>query len=624
MALVARYDTDGVTVETWGGSSFPTKAPREGKIQGMNMKADQGTVGMSAVPLPDPTGDHVLRGLRRTYWAETDGPADNEVIYDGYLQQRDYGRDEEHFTGSRRLITVNLVDLNTLLGTYLVQGAKDAAHGFRPDETNIERIQWALGSAFLPPINDFGGVATTGGVDMDGADLRGQNMANVIRDAAAVAGWQHFLYYDETEPTVNRVGLFFNPTEAPFWSSTLRFSNHPGDADDIRLAPGNFSALTFDFDSSKAPIQHRSPDTVYSGVIVEYDGGKKLYVDCEEIGLTTKDDYYVRQTTLPAPNIKTEAKARAYGYQFLRDHDHEQDTASVRILLPSSHAGLIKAGHRAQFRFDHFEPEYRTFQWWRVQDLTWAQKSRKWYWFDLELEPTPATAYMMSFLVQRGGSAYGSAIVPRGTDDGGMSYADGWAWLGGTYSWTGPGEYPMDVAYLAVGPTHTQWIWGGAPGLNGTARPTAFDLILTGASGPPVYLGDYPTTPGYLPVTGSTFWSPTLVAPAAGWMLCLLAGTRSGDILNSPYTVLGPSGAVTLRQTMSSDIIWGAPGGDTYPNTILVYKAVAAGETVTFTFSATGERTGWNTLVVFVPGTALAVADFAHSGSAGGTLPWSW
>lgn len=231
-------------------------------------------------------------------------------------------------------------------------------------------------------------------------------------------------------------------------------------------------------------------------------------------------------------------------------------------------------------------------------------------------------SYMMSFLIQRSDTAYGSGIVPRGTDDGGATYSDTFNWLGGTliYPQTPLSGYPMDVAFLEVGPEHVSWIWG--PSLAGTSRPTGFHLILTGATGPPVYLGDYPTTPGYTPSLPLTD-SPTLDAPDDGIMFCLAIGLRAGDVGIGPFIPIEPPGVVELRQTMASDGPVSDPGA-TYPNSILVYKAVAAGETVTFTFEDSGTKQYVNTLVVFVPGADWDIEEFTHSGSVGGGLGWSW
>ena len=371
MPLIITYSTGPGTTEVWG-------KPREGKVSGIVTATDQGTVGSSKLNLPDPAGDHVVRGLRRLYMSETDNPTDFEVIYDGYLGPREYGRDVEHILGSDRLVAVSLFDHNTLLSNYIIQGANNAANGVRPAETDLQRIAWLLGSPFTHPINDFGAIATSG-VGMDAADLRGQNAGNTLRDCGLISGRQWFLYYDESQAGPNRIGLFYNKPAREVWTSTLRISNHPGDAD---------GAVTFDCDSAVPPVQSRTPEHNISDVLIDYDGGQ-LFIACEEIGLTTRTDYYVKQLVVPAPNVKTLAMARRLGERLLRAHSSEEDSASVRLQLPSTKVGLIQPGHRIECRFDHFEPEYRAFTFWRVQELTWAQKSRKWYWVDLKMEALP-------------------------------------------------------------------------------------------------------------------------------------------------------------------------------------------------------------------------------------------
>lgn len=422
-----------------------------------------------------------------------------------------------------------------------------------------------------------------------------------------------------TTSTVGRYVLcYFDAASWDGYPSSISLSNVESEIDDSTV-------FGISDDTRLNRAGGRSP---VSGIVEEYMGG---YV--YEQDTTVGDTYVYRDVASPSINVKTAAAATAIAERELAELATPDDEVEAEIVVDEAHLndamhGMsinLRATHLPPFTEETSAPSYSTGQQMRIMRRQVRQLGPTKFGVRLWMTPMePTFAYMMSFLIQRGGSAFGADIRPRGTDDSGVTYSDPFTWLGGTYSWTGPGEYPMDVAYLETGPVHTQWVWGSFPGqgLAGTARPTGYHLILSGATGPPVYLGDYPTTPGYLPVTGSTFWSPTLNAPADGIMFCLLAGTQDGDLWTGPYVVTGPSGVVTLRDTMSHDIPFGDPGGDTYPNSILVYKVVTEGETVEFEFSG-GARTGWNTIVIFVPG-AVTIQEFTHSGSLGGSLPWSW
>ena len=345
--------------------------------------AKQGTVGTCTIEVPDTAGAITTHGLKRLYDVE-DACVGATMLWNGYLADRVIGRGAEGHKGTERSHTVNLVDLNTLLDNYLIDPDKTGA-GKRPAETDGERVSWLLGSGFLPQVHDHGCVNAYSGTQMDACDYTGQTAGDVLRDCGEHSGFNWFVYYDETWTTdTHRDALFYDKSEqSELFSSALRLSNVPGDAD---------GATTWDVCSDPAPEMTQDPSRVVDAILMEFTGGS-VFRKASDIGLTTTTDFYVRQKVAQSANTKSATAASTMADRQLIDNSKENITAKCAVLLPAAKAGLIKAGHRIECRFSHFDPPYNDWAWWRITQLTVRDDmpettgADKRYRLELELSP---------------------------------------------------------------------------------------------------------------------------------------------------------------------------------------------------------------------------------------------
>ena len=378
---------------------------RFGAIAGLVTKADQGTVGMSSLDVPDHDGSIAIRGLKRLY-VEDDACVSAGVLWNGYIGTRDVDRGD-FVTGSARTLHVSLVDLNTLLENYIIQDTATPANCKRPAEPDFVRVQWLL-STFLPQVHDHGCVATTQGAMMDACDYTGQTAGDVLRDCGTKSGRQWFVYYDEAWTTdSHKDALFYDDPRSESFTSTLQFSNVPGDADDV---------TTFEMCSDPQPTQHRSPDRVMSGVYQTYNGGAVMRRDTD-VNLDTHNTYYVREKVGASSNTTSADTARDLADRQLLENGSEEDTCSFSVLLPRDKAGLVQAGHRILCRFEHFEPEYRAFTWWRIDSLALHQddpETHDYYRLDIEASPAPPLVVHQVVLANMGYQGAGVAQMTPG------------------------------------------------------------------------------------------------------------------------------------------------------------------------------------------------------------------
>lgn len=564
--------------------------------------AEEGSVAISSLIIDDPNGDLEITGHRRMYIYESEAPIHDQVIFNGFVVNERTERGP-YRTGAGRQWVVDLADPNVLINRRIMNGA-DAN---RPAETDLARIQALLTMTELNTVDDDTyvntGATTTA---MDAVDYRGQNVGAYIDDCRQASGKNGYILYNET---VGQYGLWYDFPQSTVYDSACFLTNTIGENNDS----------TIFLYSEERTYLNSDPSRVASGIYLAYDGGT-VYV--QDAGTTAA--FAAIDWAAPSLNVKSLAKATARANRYLADAATEHHIIhTVMTKVPRSKINKVKKGQLVKFKSSYMT-DFSTYTPCRVLYRTVTEISedpQASFEIEMDLDPLqPTTGYMMSFLQQRDITAYGASIVPRGTDDSGMTYSDPFTYLGGSYVRV-VGNYPFDVAYLTAGPAHNQWIWGGVPGLAGTSRPSGRHLILSGATGVPVYLGDYPTTVGYLPVSGTSFWSPTVTAPADGIAFWLLGANGPSDATASlAFVLTGPSGAVVLRDTMASD----NPAETAYPRSMLAWVRVTNGQSITFTATDVAFLAEWNSCVVFVPGSGADITEFIHSGSIGGTLSWSW
>jgi hypothetical protein len=115
----------------------------------------------------------------------------------------------------------------------------------------------------------------------------------------------------------------------------------------------------------------RDPSRVYSGALVQYDGGL-VY----EQSQTTYVNFTKRDAIVPAPNVKSRTTATNRALRYLSDSDTEEDRITTSYYVPASKLNFAREGMRIQFRATHL-PNYAAFSWLRILSRTFVQVSEQ-------------------------------------------------------------------------------------------------------------------------------------------------------------------------------------------------------------------------------------------------------
>jgi hypothetical protein len=377
-----------------------TQAARLGAYGGFQQKAEVGSIGNSTFIIDDPSGtvgnagDAIL-GLKSFYVIESDAPAvgSNGIYgqryYTGFFRERIYRRGDTSrpslITGVARQITATLEDVNSQAAWRIITGKYGS--GKRPAETDVQRIQWILGTYYLPAHygnaytpswtdwNDAGFIDTTNPVNMDANDYTGQTPADVLHDCALASGknW----WFGHWEATGYDFFWYANSETSSWYTSPLRISNVLADVDNVTtFAPEPDAEL------------RRDPSRTFAGVYLAFSAGSSY-----QTNILTSCNYAWRDGSAPNANIKTQAQADAAATRMLADATDEDDRITCRVQIPSSAVTGIKPGMLVAARFSHL-PNACNFAYWRVPSLTVTQDEAtdRRYTLSLELTPTNIAA----------------------------------------------------------------------------------------------------------------------------------------------------------------------------------------------------------------------------------------
>jgi len=358
---------------------------------GLTSHAD-GTVGVGGIEFDDEAANLTVRGWMTIIIRElacTSAP----VLFSGFIADRNYSRIGEQATytvGSSRFINTNCIDQNALLGVRLITGTD----GKRPAETDIQRIDWLLDSAYLSGlVTDLGLVDRSNPRPFEEADYRGQYPYDVLNDVAAPIFRIFYVY--NSQPSGAR-GLYYDTPGSTAATSTLTISNVLSDLSSTCFYPFNDATL------------NRDPSEVYDKVRFTYANGTVI-----ETNLTTKatffDDNNIYYRGLQVDNTRygLESSARAAADRILVRDSTENDTITCTIQLPPESVGLLDAGQRVGVRFLHF-PGYETLTYTRVTERTVKQTPNDDQLYDVTLT---LTAHGLSG--GGGGGAPGPGVFPN-------------------------------------------------------------------------------------------------------------------------------------------------------------------------------------------------------------------
>jgi hypothetical protein len=437
-------DTDGSFTEIVGRIRFPTR--EDGSEMGLTEHAEEGSVATSQIIIDDPDMDFEIAAFRAFHaWDDDD---ESEYVYVGFTTEREIIRDE---SGLGRRWIVSLVDLNSVLSRRLMT----AASANRPEESDVERVEWGESNAEGSIIDDYGYLLEDDPVEMDAVDYRLQSHFEVLRDCAEASG-KNF-YMTHFGPVDSRkLSLWYGPTGAAEYASDAALTNVAADVD----------ADCFIVMSAKSNLR---PDRVFSKVILPYRNSHVIASNPTTVATFTQ-----RDTTMPAPNVTSKAKAQARANRYVNDIATEEERISVVVRVERADIHRIRPGMMVDCRFLHIPSVSAAYVGCRVLSRTVTEPNLRQYELALELSPpsaAPASAppgdnafgilHMSKAGSEEGDSAVwfaqpgdtpppGYAVQPTVGDieviqDTGGPYGTGWSYQG----WKVNGTGTLDVAFYA-------------------------------------------------------------------------------------------------------------------------------------------------------------------------------
>jgi hypothetical protein len=397
---------------TYNGSALTQGIPPS-KITLPN-RAELGSMSMGGVSPEDPAASLALTGWKPFHVDESD--CLQPRLFTGWVFDRNTGRsfDQTEFVGANeRIHDTNISDLNAALSMRIIWDTD----GKRPKESLNARLAWILGSQYLTGLlEDTGKVAYSWSELMDAADYRGQYADAVLADCNSRTGdaLNFFAFWDIAPASGSpRPGLFFDHLAAATYDCSISISNAGDDNGTTVFQPDHAARL------------QRTPEGVWSDVIVDYANGQSVHVYAP----ATATNFIRRGTKISRPYTGQSSTAIAQGRTWLSGHATEVDRITCTIHVPSSVVGLIQAGMRMNATFTHM-PGYETSASMRIVACTPTPVDDFARWYDVALElvsrPGPPAYSMYAALLWHGNGFYG--MVPDAPGPGGTVV--GWANLG--------------------------------------------------------------------------------------------------------------------------------------------------------------------------------------------------
>ncbi len=333
-------------------------------IVGLNASAN-GEGSQGGIVFEDPDSDFSIQGWMPITVEESDCTAAPR-LFTGYVGDRRYSRGP-YRSGVEHQVDTTIIDTMTLMSFLLIE----FADGKRPAETHIQRIDWLLGSVYIPDglVTDLGFVDRSDPRPFPATDYRGQYPAEVLSDLAGPIFRTWFTYWDQSAESI---GLFFDTPTTSLWTSTLSISNDMADVDDTTtFAPYVDAVLTAD------------PSEVYAKVRTVYRNGLII-----ENRASTDTNFFgslgYRGVEADNDRIGLESTARAFANHLLDKYSEEAEVLTFTVRLPSSKVGLIDAGMRLGVVFTHL-PGYETLTYVRIEQRTTMQTEGRQDFYDVEL-----------------------------------------------------------------------------------------------------------------------------------------------------------------------------------------------------------------------------------------------
>lgn len=564
-------------------------------------QAEEGSVGITTVPVEDASVSFEVAGHRGFAVHETDVSSGEDAIFRGYTADREYVP-LNGVSPTGRVVNLSIADLNSVFGRRVMVG-NDCK---RPAETDVERIQWLVTTAEAGLIMDTSLLSTTSPVHMDKVDYTGAMMDQVFDDCAQASGKNWAMTYDFV--TSNGYQLWYGKDELTTYDSGCLLTNHPSLVDDVNDTGATVFAISND---TRIQID---PSRVYSGVLGRWAKGMVYRQRA-----ATAHAFARRDVVMDMPFVKTKTKAIARVKRYLASLDEEDVRIETTIWVAAKNVNKVRLLHRVQFQ-STMAAETLTPIYCRVVKRTVSYFVDGFYRVQLTLvggataaapcdggveEALTATALGSSVLFEWAtqptvGQYVVSLLTGRAQDpdSGHVPIAiavDDMPIVGTEWDYDGSEQASADTSSIeaaskvCTADDTTRFSWQS---LDGTARPVAIALKFTGATGVEGPYSDSGTDDLDMGVSGITVSEPGV--------LVFMFTIHNFDQV--PHVMTAPSGdGITLMvngyaRYGSPTIDWVSAG----------YQSITTPGTYSLAWhvSNTFSDWDWEALAVFVPGAA--------------------
>jgi hypothetical protein len=308
--------------------------------------AEEGNASSTTIAIPDPDlsidPDHIM-GWRRAIVYEDESESDDQVLFSGFVSIQEFGRTGgEYVEPLGRVISVSLVDMNTLWDQRLLIG-DDTDRG---DETDVARMTWLVGTEEMGYFDNLDYLFSDDPEDLDERDVARTTCKSVADECSQQSGKNYWIGATGNVTDGTDIFVWYGHDSLEEYTSPLSLSNEPSDWDDDELAAGTSLVYPLSFDTKLS----RDPNRVYDGANVEYEGGAEYRKEPATTAFFTLSG---RDISVPAPEIKTAARAQRRGDRMLADLDTQDEIVTTTVRVPATKATMIRAGMRILVKATH-------------------------------------------------------------------------------------------------------------------------------------------------------------------------------------------------------------------------------------------------------------------------------
>ena len=314
-----------------------------------------GEAGSGTVIVDDPNGTkeylpwHQLLLMEDTINPNEASPFLHRRLWRGFISEIRM-RKGPYVPGSARQWELTVLELNNFLQQRVV---KPAHNGNRPAETDIQRLNWFLGTSWVTGrINTLNNhIDTSNPVSLDAFDYTWHYFGDVLTDLSNASGKNHFIYWDLFNA---RIELFYAKFDSTFYSSTLKISDVAGDADNDLV----FSPLAEGYE------YFSDPSRMYDAVVLPFSGGTVFKAGAADSGEVFRDGI------APAVEVKTSAKANTLAQRELDEIRDPDKTLRLTVQIPVSRIYMIRPGQRVQVK-SSWVPNLSGYTYCRIREMTY-------------------------------------------------------------------------------------------------------------------------------------------------------------------------------------------------------------------------------------------------------------